>query len=133
MLEGTNHTVHLVDERPEWLDQPGIPPGVVKHPEGWESFLRAVRWNPRSRVVVMTHSGDLDRAILRAVLPVAPGFVGLLGSKAKAARMKHALREDGLAEALVEKLACPLGLDLGPRKAPQEVAIAIAAQLVGLA
>jgi len=132
VLEGTGHTVHLVDDRPEWLNQPGIPPGVVKHPEGWEAFLRNVRLNPRSRVVVMTHSGDLDRAILRAVLPVAPGFVGLLGSKAKAARMRAGLAKDGLAEALLQRLHCPLGLDLGPRKAPQEVAISIAAQLVAL-
>jgi xanthine dehydrogenase accessory factor len=83
-------------------------------------------------VVVATHSGDLDRAILRAVLPQAPGFVGLLGSKAKAARMRAALAEDGLSGELIQRLHCPLGLDLGPRKAPQEVAISIAAQLVGL-
>jgi xanthine dehydrogenase accessory factor len=132
VLEGTGHTVHLVDSRPEWLDQPGIPPGVIRHPEGWEAFLPTVRWHPRTRVVVATHGGDLDRAILRAVLPLAPGFVGLLGSRAKAARMRAGLVEDGLPEALVARLRCPLGLDLGPRKAPQEVAIAIAAQLVGL-
>lgn len=132
VLEGTGHTVHLVDERPEWLAQPGIPPGVVRHPEGWAAVLRARRWGPRDRVVVATHSGDLDRAILRAALPSAPGFVGLLGSKAKGARMRAALAEDGLDPALVARLHCPLGLDLGPRKAPQEVAISIAAQLVAL-
>jgi xanthine dehydrogenase accessory factor len=132
VLEGTGHTVHLVDARPEWLDQPGIPPGVIRHPEGWETFLRAAPWHPRTRVVVATHSGDLDRAILREALPRAPGFVGLLGSKAKAARMRAGLREDGLSDELVQRLHCPLGLDLGPRKAPQEVAISIAAQLVGL-
>jgi xanthine dehydrogenase accessory factor len=105
---------------------------VIRHPEGWEAFLGTVRWHPRTRVVVMTHSGDLDRAILRAVLPVAPGFVGLLGSKAKAARMRAGLAEDGLSEVSVARLHCPLGLDLGPRKAPQEVAISIAAQLLAL-
>lgn len=133
VLEGTGHTVHLVDARPEWLHQPGIPPGVIRHPEGWDTFLRSVRWNPRTRVVVATHSGDLDRAILRAVLPVAPGFVGLLGSRAKAARMRAGLAGDGLSEADLARLHCPLGLDLGPRKAPQEVAISIAAQLLALA
>jgi len=132
VLEGTGHTVHLVDERPEWLNQPGLPLGVINHPEGWEAFLRVAPWHPRTRVVVATHSGDLDRAILRAVLPRAPGFVGLLGSRAKAARMRAALAEDGLSADLIQRLHCPLGLDLGPRKAPQEVAISIAAQLVGL-
>lgn len=132
VLEGTGYTVHLVDPRPEWLHQPGIPPGVIRHLEGWEAFLPAVRWNPRTRVIVMTHSGDLDRAILRAVLPLAPGFVGLLGSKAKAARMRTGLAEDGLPSALIGRLQCPLGLDLGPRKAPAEVAISIAAQLLAL-
>jgi len=132
VLEGTSHTVHLVDERPDWLHQPGLPPGVIRHPEGWEAFLRTVRWNPRTRVVVATHSGDLDRTILRAVLPAAPGFVGLLGSKAKGARMRAALAEDGLDPAQIARLHCPLGLDLGPRKSPQEVAISLAAQLVAL-
>jgi xanthine/CO dehydrogenase XdhC/CoxF family maturation factor len=46
--------------------------------------------------------------------------------------MRAALAEDGLDEGLIVRLHCPLGLDLGPRKAPQEVAIAIAAQLVAL-
>ena len=57
------------------------------------------------------------------------GFVGGVGSRAKAARTRARLRAKGVDEADVGRVRMPIGLDIGARS-PAEIAVAIAAELV---
>lgn len=82
-------------------------------------------------VVLMSHSLALDGAILPLALASAAPYVGLLGPRRRAARLMTRLHAAGaLPEpALLDKLASPVGLDLGGDD-PTEVALAILAQVV---
>ncbi|HEY1808486.1 MAG TPA: XdhC family protein [Acidobacteriaceae bacterium] len=80
--------------------------------------------------VVMTHSYEQDRAILRGLLPRELQYLGVLGPRARTERLANEVAgELGLdAEACLGRLRSPVGLDLGGH-APASIALSIAAEL----
>ncbi len=84
-----------------------------------------------SLIAVMTHSHALDLAIVSAALPDPRfAFVGLIGSDTKRARFVSQMRQAGLAEAAIARLACPIGMKEIGGKEPAVIAAGIAAQLL---
>lgn len=130
VLRGTPFLVHLVDPRPEWLESSELPAGLRLHGGTWEAFAGQAEWSGRVYAAVMTHSHDVDLALIRDLAPRATAYLGLIGSRTKWARFQSLLKADGITQARLDRIRCPIGLDLGPGKAPQEIAIAIAAQLL---
>jgi len=81
--------------------------------------------------VVMTHSHPLDYTLCRAILARADfAWLGLIGSKSKAARFRARLARDGLGGELIERLSCPIGLSAITSKWPAAIAVGVAAQLL---
>jgi xanthine dehydrogenase accessory factor len=83
--------------------------------------------------VIFTHSHDLDYRLTRAVL--ARGdyrYLGLIGSRTKRARFERRLRDDGLSDADLARLVCPIGIAELKSKAPAVIAVALAAELLKL-
>ena len=81
-------------------------------------------------VLVMTHDHALDFDIVAAALWRADfAFVGLIGSDTKRARFVSRLVRIGLGSA-TNRLMCPIGTPDTGGKAPAEIAIAVAAQLL---
>ncbi len=82
-------------------------------------------------VLVMTHDHALDYRIVAACLGRDDlRFVGLIGSATKAARFRARLARDGLAQAALARLICPIGVPGAGGKLPAEIAISAAAQLL---
>ena len=85
-------------------------------------------------VAVFTHSHDLDYRLTLAALSRADlGYVGLIGSRTKRARFERRLRDDGLGDADLARLTCPIGVAELKSKEPAVIAVALAAQLLRLA
>jgi xanthine dehydrogenase accessory factor len=102
------------------------------HSEAAEAEVASAR--PGEFFLVMTHSHALDLRIARAVLQRGDfGFLGVIGSASKIAGFRHRLRERGLPESLVSRLTGPIGLPGIEGKAPEVIAISVAAQLLMLA
>ncbi len=86
---------------------------------------------PGTRFVVMTHDHGLDYELCRAILRREDAFwLGLIGSASKSARFRSRLLREGLPEAAVSRLHCPIGIPGIASKLPAALAIAIAAQLL---
>lgn len=84
-----------------------------------------------AKYLVLTHDHALDYSLCHAILQRdAFAWLGLIGSKSKAASFRSRLRKDGIAPALIEKLVCPIGVTGIESKAPAAIAIAVAAQLL---
>lgn len=82
---------------------------------------------------IFTHSHDLDYRLTRAAL--ARGdyrYLGLIGSRTKRARFEHRLRGDGISDADLARLVCPIGIAELKSKAPAVIAVALAAELLKL-
>jgi xanthine dehydrogenase accessory factor len=84
--------------------------------------------------LVMTHSHALDFAIVHRLLSRGDAaWVGMIGSRTKRVTFERRLRERGIDATRVARLACPIGLPDITGKSPGVVAVAVAAQLLGLA
>lgn len=131
-LVGTPFRVSLVDERKEFLNSPEIPAETTRIQDPWRDFVGAAEWTESATyAVIMTHTHDLDFDILDAVLKKHARYIGVVGSASKWATFKKRLLEAGHPAQLVDGVRCPIGVDTGG-KAPQEVAISLAAQLLAV-
>jgi xanthine dehydrogenase accessory factor len=86
-----------------------------------------------SFVLLMTMGHSSDKPILLEILNrwknVKFPYLGVIGSDAKAARLRKDIAEAGLPEELSKVFFCPIGLPLGSNH-PQEIAVSITAQLL---
>ena len=89
---------------------------------------------PGAFYLVLTHSHALDMALSHAILQRGDfGFFGLIGSKTKRARFEHRLLERGIAPGALQRMVCPIGLPGINGKEPEVIAVAVVAQLLGVA
>lgn len=84
-------------------------------------------------VLIMTPSHGLDLALTRRWLQRGDfRFLGLIGSQHKRRHFEHLLRRQGIDEATLSRLVCPLGITGISGKEPEIIAVAVAAQLLRL-
>lgn len=79
----------------------------------------------QTSVVVMTHRLELDLAYVAPLLATPVGYIGVIGSRQRAAQVRAALPQAD------DRLHVPAGLDVGS-ETPQEIALAIAAEILAL-
>lgn len=77
----------------------------------------------------MTHSHELDEEILESLINIDCKYLGLIGSETKWIRFQKRLIEKNITRDQLKKIRCPIGLGLWG-KAPKEVAISLAAELL---
>jgi xanthine dehydrogenase accessory factor len=95
-----------------------------------DADLAAVGAGPASYVVVATQ-GHYDEAALEQALATGAAYVGLVASRRRAESVLGYLRQRGVPEEDLARVHAPAGLDLG-RVAPEEIAVAIAGEIVRL-
>ena len=117
--------------RLDWQDsrEEAAGPGVAIHDE--DRLVELAAASDEAFVLILTHNHDLDYRLTRAVLTAGTArYCGLIGSDTKRARFLRRLREDGVSEAAIARLTCPIGLPGLKSKAPEVIAVAVAAQLL---
>lgn len=88
------------------------------------------RIDGRTALCVLTHDPKFDVPLLELALRLPEvGYVGAMGSRRVDRDRKQRLRAAGLTESDLNRLASPIGLDLGGRT-PEEVAVSIAAEIL---
>jgi xanthine dehydrogenase accessory factor len=97
---------------------------VVAWPE--EAFAQ-VAPDHATAVVVLTHDDKFDLPALELALATDAFYVGLIGGRRNQERKRERLREAGVSEEAIERIAGPAGLDLGADTVP-ETALSILAE-----
>jgi xanthine dehydrogenase accessory factor len=82
-------------------------------------------------VAVLTHDPKLDDAALSIALRSEAAYVGAMGSHRAQERRRERLLEAGLGDEELDRLAAPIGLDLGATS-PEETALSILAEVVAV-
>ena len=85
----------------------------------------------RALAVVVTRDHDLDLAVLRALIGRELGYLGMIGSRRKAAAAVAALEAEGVSRDRLAAVRCPVGLDIHA-ETPAEIAVSILAELVSV-
>jgi xanthine dehydrogenase accessory factor len=82
-------------------------------------------------IAVLTHDPKLDDATLTVALRSDSPYVGAMGSRRAQAQRRERLLAAGMEEELLERIAAPIGLDLGA-VTPEETALSIMAEVVAV-
>jgi xanthine dehydrogenase accessory factor len=123
-LEPLPFRVFWSDCREEMAEVPGV---AVLPPDAQAE----IAGDGAAYTLVLTHDHALDYALVSAALAGdGDGYLGLIGSRTKAARFFSRLRADGFSEATLARLACPIGIPELKDKAPEIIAVSVAADLL---
>jgi xanthine dehydrogenase accessory factor len=82
-------------------------------------------------IAVLTHDPKLDDATLTVALRSDAAYVGAMGSRRAQAQRRERLLSAGMAEEDLDRIAAPIGLDLGA-VTPEETALSIMAEVVAV-
>lgn len=101
----------VVDSIPDWLQRAAIPAAAF--------------------VVVVTRGHQHDLDAIRALAGRDLRYLGLIGSRAKVARIYDALLSEGMPLESLERVHAPIGFDIGA-VTPAEIAVSILAELIAV-
>lgn len=119
-------TVGLLDHRPAFAAPGRFPEAdqvLAGHPA---QRIPALPLDARSAVVLMTHNYLKDLEALRLLAASPAPYLGLMGSRARSAKLVAELAAEGIG--LGARLHSPVGLDLGAED-PETIALAVAAEI----
>ena len=80
-------------------------------------------------VVLVTRGHRLDAECLQVALSMQAAYVGMIGSKRRVRRIREWLVEQGIAQAELERLHAPIGLEIGA-ETPAEIAVSIVGEII---
>jgi len=106
-------------------------PGNVSAVEASEPGLEVAAMPPGSYYLVMTHSHAIDFDICDRILRRGDArYCGLIGSVSKRRRFEKRYRQQGMPQAIIDSLVCPIGVDGISGKKPAEIAVSSAAEIL---
>ena len=117
----------VADARAKFATRERLPSAdevIVAWPD--EAFAQ-VAPDHATAIVILTHDDKFDLPALELALASDAFYVGLIGGRRNQERKRERLREAGVGEDAIERIAGPCGLDLGA-ESPAEVALSILAE-----
>jgi xanthine dehydrogenase accessory factor len=123
--------LHVVDDREKFANRERFPQAADVVVDDLVEWASRADIPASSYVVVLTRGHRQDHEVLRALAGREFRYVGLIGSRAKVARLTEALIEGGAPPEWLRRLHAPIGFDIGA-VSPAEIAVAILAELIAV-
>ena len=123
--------IHVLDDREKFASAERFPDAVEVAVDSIPAWLERTTFPANAYVVILTRGHRYDLDALRALVPRELRYLGLIGSRAKIARLHDALRDEGLDTEQLQAVHAPVGLDIGA-VTPQEIAVSILAELIAV-
>lgn len=128
MAQIAGFDVVVIDPREAFGSQARFPNARVIN--DWpDAAMMQVGVDTRSAVVLLTHDPKLDDPALHIALRSGAFYIGALGSKRTHGTRVERLQAAGFGGADIDRIAGPVGLDIGA-SGPPEIAVSILAQIV---
>jgi xanthine dehydrogenase accessory factor len=129
VLAGLDLDIRWVDSRRNMF--PDAVPRTVQRIDSRDPAREVLAMLPGTYYLVMTHSHALDYAICEQILARDDfAYCGLIGSRSKRRRFESLMSRQGMSKERLDRLTCPIGIAGVAGKKPQEIAIAVAAELL---
>ena len=123
--------VTVCDARPVFATRKRFPEAHEVVCEWPHRYLAGTAVDERTVICVLTHDPKFDVPVLEVALRGPAAYIGAMGSRRTHDDRLRRLREAGLTEDELARLASPIGLDIGART-PEETAVSIAAEIISL-
>jgi xanthine dehydrogenase accessory factor len=121
--------VTVCDARPVFATRARFPEADEVVCDWPHRYLERTQVDERTVICVLTHDPKFDVPLLQVALGTSASYIGVMGSRRTHHERMQRLRELGVSDADLERLASPIGLDIGSRT-PEETAISIAAEII---
>jgi xanthine/CO dehydrogenase XdhC/CoxF family maturation factor len=120
--------VTLIDHRPALLASLTLPDSVRVIEARADDATSVIAGDTRTAVALLSHIFDVDAAWLRRLQPLTLGYVGVLGSRQRAARLLELALDAPISASPARAIHAPIGLDLGG-ETPESIALAAVAEI----
>jgi xanthine dehydrogenase accessory factor len=131
MAADVGFRVRVLDDRETFANRERFPSADEVSVAEIEAFLAAAELPPSAYVVVVTRGHTHDLAAMRALAGRPLHYVGMIGSRAKVARIFDALAGEGTPAEWLSRVHAPVGLQIGAIT-PEEIAVSIVAELIAV-
>ena len=123
--------VHVVDDREKFANLERFPTAVEVVADEIPAWIDRANLPAHAYAVIVTRGHTNDLEALRVLAPRELRYLGLIGSRAKVARIYEALVEAHMPAEALRRVHAPIGLDIGA-VTPQEIAVSILAELIAV-
>ncbi len=123
--------IHVVDDREKFANAERFPAAQAIVVDDISAWLHRADLPPTAYVVVVTRGHTHDFEAIRALAARDLRYLGLIGSRAKVARIFDALDAEGMPGECLDRVHAPIGLDIGAIT-PAEIAVSILAELIAI-
>lgn len=123
--------IHVLDDREKFASAERFPDAVELTVDTIPDWLARAQFPATAYVVILTRGHRYDLDALRALITHDVQYLGLIGSRAKVARLYEALRAEGVSDEALRRVHAPIGLAIGA-VTPQEIAVSILAELIAV-
>ncbi|HBX24203.1 MAG TPA: hypothetical protein DEF34_11320 [Desulfotomaculum sp.] len=120
----------VVDDRPEFCNSERFP-GADALICNRDYSLSGEEIDRNTSIVIITRGHKHDQACLKEAIKSAASYIGMIGSSSKVRQTFKELLHQGASKQQLEKVAAPIGLDLGGQQ-PAEIALSILAEIVSM-
>jgi xanthine dehydrogenase accessory factor len=123
--------VVVCDEREDWLTEARFPAAQTRILGPLEEAVDRAALDGATFVACVTPGHADDERVVRALFQGnhAPRYLGVIGSRRKAALLRKGLVDAGIPAERAEAIRIPMGIDIGAAD-PPEIAVSIVAELV---
>ena len=121
--------VWVVDDRHQYANRERFPTAQELLVGPIEQILGNLEITPTTYALIVTRGHGHDQEALHHLAPTPAAYVGLIGSRRKIRLIFESLREAGISDSDLERVAAPVGLEIGSQTVP-EIAISIVAELI---
>jgi len=123
--------VAVSDDRSEFCTPESVPGGDAYYPVEMGKLAEQLKVTRQTYIVVTSRGSNVDAAGLPSLLESDAGYIGVIGSKRRWLTTVKALKEQGVAEELIQKVHSPIGLELNA-ETPEQIAVSIMAEILML-
>ena len=130
LASGLDFEVAVVDDRPEFADASRLPGADLVVSGDIAQAVTRLAAGRKPYIVIVTRGHSRDADALRACVRRPSAYIGMIGSRRKAALMRrHFIRNRWASPAEFDRVSSPIGLAIKARTV-EEIAVSIAAELV---
>ena len=131
MAADVGFRIHVLDDREKFANSERFPFAETIEVDDIAEWLHKAELPSTAYVVVVTRGHTHDFEAIRALAARDLRYLGLIGSRAKVARIFDALEAEGMPVECLQRVHAPIGLDLGAIT-PAEIAVSILAELIAI-
>ena len=118
-----------MDDRPEFASRELFPSAEEVLLIDFQRVADYVDIGPEDYVCIMTRGHAFDTVVQAQALRTPACYIGVIGSRHKAAGVRAALKEQGFTDGQLDRIVTPIGLEIRA-ETPAEIAISIAGQMI---